>query len=108
MNVSRKQGGIKVKFDNSKILLGILICLIIIALKSPPEYPAYQPSHFPSSLDIYDGERVVSMGENKIAIVDTDISSDTYGEVIVLEYNETSGEFDLIGKDNYLEDFPNR
>jgi hypothetical protein len=97
-----------VKFDNSKILLGILICLIFIALKSPQEYPVYQSSHFPSSLDIYDGETVVSIGENRIAIIDTDFSSGTYGEVIVMEYNESSGEFDLIGKDNYLDHFPSR
>jgi hypothetical protein len=97
-----------VKFDNSKILLGILICLIIIALKSPQEYPVYQPSQFPSSLDIYDGETVVSIGENKIAVLDTYFNSDTYGEIIVMEYNDNSGEFDLIGKDNYLDDFPKR
>ncbi|WP_026906514.1 hypothetical protein [Paucisalibacillus globulus] len=91
------------KFDNSKILLGILICLIFIVLKPAPEYPTYHQPNFPSSLE--GGETVVPLGENRIAIVDTDNSSGYHGEIMIMEYNDSSSQFELIGKHNYIEDF---
>jgi hypothetical protein len=102
-----KWGSIQMKLDSSKILLGILICLIIIALKPTPDYPTYPQPSYPSSLDVFDGESVVPFGENRIAIVSTDYSSGTYGDMIVLEFDDNTGEFVMIGKYNYYEDLHN-
>lgn len=90
-------------------MIGILICLIIIALKPGPsldEVPAPAPA-FPSSLDIYHGDTVVQLAENRIAIVDTGMKSARHGDVFVLEFNEDEKTFDLIGKYNYADIFRN-
>lgn len=57
-----------------RIMVGILICLIIIALKPVPSFQSNYPD-FPSSLDINNGEAVVQLSENRIAIVKSDINS---------------------------------
>ncbi|MCG1023827.1 hypothetical protein [Sutcliffiella horikoshii] len=88
---------------NKIILIGILISLIIIAFKPVPSFHS-NPMHFPSSLEVYNGETVVQLGENKIAIVDTNITSGMRGEVIVLEFNEDEKTFDVIGRYNYVDD----
>ena len=89
--------------QNKKIMLGILICLIIIALKPVPSFQ----SDFPPSLDFPIGESVVQLGENRIAIIDTALDSGMRGEVVVLEFNETEKTFDLIGRYNYVDFFNN-
>lgn len=87
-----------------KILMtGILICLIIIAFKPAP---SFQPN-FPSSLDVLNGESVVQLGDNRIAILNTNITSGMHGEVFVLEFNEAEKTFDLIGRYNYHDFFNN-
>lgn len=88
--------------SNRKILIGILICLIIIALK-PTSYSDY--SDFPDSLDVYndEGKTVIQLAENRIAIVDTNTNSGTQGEVFVFEFDESKGSFDLISSYDYLE-----
>ncbi|WP_098744872.1 hypothetical protein [Paenibacillus sp. EZ-K15] len=87
--------------SKSSILIGILICLIIIALKPVPSFN-YNAPDFPSY-----GESVVQLAENRIAIVDTDINSGMRGEVFVLEYNENKKTFDPIGRYNYVDFFRN-
>lgn len=84
-------------------MLGILICLIVIALKPVPSFQ----SEFPSSVDVSAGESVVQLGENKIAIIDTRFNSGMRGEVFVLEFNEEKKTFDLIGRYNYNDFFSN-
>ncbi|MEK6988988.1 hypothetical protein [Paenibacillus sp. FSL K6-1566] len=82
------------------IMIGILICLIIIALKPVPQNNA---PDFPS----YVSESVVQLAENRIAIVETETNSGLSGEVIVLEFNEDRKTFDPIGRYNYLDFFKN-
>ncbi len=89
-----------------RIMVGILICLIIIAFKPVPSFQSNYPD-FPSSLDINNGETVVQLSENKIAIVKTDVNSGMHGEIFVLEFNEGKGSFDLIGRYNYEDFFSN-
>lgn len=91
-------------FDTStkKIMIGILICLIIIALKPVPSVD-YIPE---SELDIYSNEStVVQLGENRIAIIDNRFNSGMHGEVFVLEFNDAKKTFDLIGRYNYSDFF---
>jgi hypothetical protein len=90
---------------NKIILIGILISLIIIAFKPVPSFHSPDPVHFPSSFEVYNGEKVVQIGENRIAIVDTDFISGMRGEIIVLEFNEEKSSFDVIGRYNYIDDF---
>jgi hypothetical protein len=56
--------------SKTTILIGILICFIVIALKPVPSFNNNAPD-FPS----YEGESVVQLAENRIAIVDTGINS---------------------------------
>lgn len=75
------QGGDFMSDKTIKILMtGILICLIIIAFKP---VPSFQPNS-PSSIDVMNGESVVQLGDNRIAILNTNISSGMHGEVFVL------------------------
>ena len=46
------------------------------------------------------GESVVQLSENRIAIVDNNFNSGTYGEVFVLEFIEDEKTFELIGRYN--------
>ncbi|WP_164669972.1 hypothetical protein [Virgibacillus doumboii] len=87
------------------IMMGILICLAIIAFKPTPSFH----SNFPSSLDVsaHNGETVVQLAENRIAIVDTNINSGMRGEMFVLEFNEDEKTFELIGRYNYVDFFRN-
>ena len=84
------------------LYLGILICLIIIALKPVPQFSFNAPQTQSSS-----GESVVQLSENRIAIVDTNINSGMRGEVFVLEYDESKKTFNLIGRYNYVDFFRN-
>jgi hypothetical protein len=88
---------------NKILLVGILICLIIIAYKPVPSFQ----SNIPSSLDVSNGETVVQLSENRIAIIDTNLNSGMRGEVFVLEFNEDKKSFDLIGRYNYVDFFQN-
>ncbi|MGN0993328.1 MAG: hypothetical protein ACI4PE_05360 [Bacilli bacterium] len=86
------------------LMMGILICLLLIALKPVPSLQ----SDFPSSLDINNNsETVVQLAENRIAIVDTSLNSGMHGEVFVLEFNEVEKTFELIGRYNYVDFFQN-
>ncbi|GAB6930630.1 hypothetical protein JCM10914A_46130 [Paenibacillus sp. JCM 10914] len=87
--------------SKSTILIGILICLIIIALKPVPSFNNNVPD--PSFVS----ESVVQLAENRIAIVETETNSGLSGEVIVLEFNEDKKTFEPIGRYNYLDFFRN-
>jgi hypothetical protein len=89
--------------STKNIMIGILICLIVIALKPVPSFQ----SEFPSSVDVSAGESVVQLGENRIAIVDNNLNSGMRGEVFVLEFNKDKKTFDLIGRYNYVDFFHN-
>ena len=87
------------------LMTGILICLLLIALKPVPSFE----SNFPSSLNVsdYNGETVVQLAENRIAIVDTNLNSGMRGEIVVLEFNEIEKTFELMGRYNYIDVFQN-
>lgn len=95
--------------SNRNIFIGILICLIIIALKPVPSLDVNQMptnNHSHDSYEVVDeGEKVVQLGENRIAIIETKLHSHNRGDILILEFNEEKKIFEKIGKDNYLEDF---
>ncbi|WP_153722324.1 hypothetical protein [Sporosarcina cascadiensis] len=90
---------------SKNIMIGILVCLVIIALKPTPSFQ----SEFPSSLEVsdYRGEAVVQLAENRIAIVDNNTNSGMHGEVLVLEFDETSKSFKMLGRYNYISELFN-
>lgn len=85
------------------VLIGILICLIIIAFKPAPSFN-FQQQPFPS---FSTNESVVQLGENKIAIVDTNINSGMRGEILVFEFDKEKKSFNFIGNYNYADYFRN-
>ncbi|WP_106769638.1 hypothetical protein [Paenibacillus faecalis] len=87
----------------STILIGILICLIIIAFKPVPSFNNNDPDPNPSFVT----ETVIQLAENRIAIVETETNSGLSGEVIVLEFNEDQRTFVPIGRYNYRDFFLN-
>lgn len=85
----------------TNILIGILICLIIIALKP---YPQNNEPDIPSPSV---SESVIQLAENRIAIIETETNSGLSGDIIVLEFNEDRKTFEPIGRYNYLDFFKN-
>ncbi|PIC98862.1 hypothetical protein [Sporosarcina sp. P29] len=90
---------------SKNIMIGILVCLAIIALKPTPSFQ----SDFPSLLEVsdYSGETVVQLAENRIAIVDTNIDSGMRGEVLVVEFDESNKNFKVLGRYNYINELFN-
>lgn len=86
----------------STILIGILICLIIIALKPVPSSPSTY-----DTVPSFVSESVIQLAENRIAIVETETNSGLRGNIIVLEFNEDRKTFEPIGRYNYLDFFRN-
>ena len=92
--------------SNRNIFIGMLICLIFIAIKPASSFDSDFDSDFLDSFDVYnyEGETVVQLAENRIAIVDTNMNSGNQGKVLVLEFDESNETFDVIGRYDYLED----
>lgn len=86
------------------IMIGILVCLVIIAFKPVPSFNCSEPTS--ASVNI-SNETIFQIGENKIGIVKTNPNSGVNGEIFVLEFNETNKEFDLVGRYNYADFFNN-
>lgn len=91
--------------NNRNILIGILVCLIIIALKPVSSFDSDFDSDFLDSFDVYNdkGKTVVQLAENRIAIVDTNENSAYQGKVLVLEFDGRKETFDAIGRYDYFE-----
>lgn len=86
------------------IFLGILICLIIIASKPNPYF---NYSSAPSNVNVENGEQIIQLAPNRIAVVDNRISSGMRGTVLVYDFDSTSKTFKFIGKFNYVDYFNN-
>ncbi|KIL50879.1 hypothetical protein [Jeotgalibacillus campisalis] len=85
---------------SSRSLVGIFICLLIIALKPVgADESVYQEPYTQESAK----EEVVSLGDGRIAIVQTTELSGYYGEILVLEWDEERTEWVKVAKDNYQE-----
>lgn len=85
------------------VLKGILICLIIIALKPVPQMSVNQTPANDLSL----GESVVQISPNRIGIVDTRGNSGFHGNILVFDYDEKNRTFKYTGNFNYNDYFRN-
>lgn len=84
------------------VMVGILICLLIIAFKPVPEFSCNnQPQ---TSVP---GETVIQLDSNRIAIVKTNNNSGLYGDILVFDYDGQSKAFKLLGRYNYSDYFRN-
>ncbi|MFZ5642825.1 MAG: hypothetical protein ACOY46_04445 [Bacillota bacterium] len=77
------------------VLIGILICLVIIALKPVPQMSVNQPQT-PGP-----GDSVIQLAENRIAIIETNNNSGAYGTILVFDYDTKTNSFKLLGKYDY-------
>lgn len=87
---------------NKLILAGILICLIIIALK-----PNNIQVSSPSSNTVRAGEQIIQLAPNRIAVLDNNINSAMRGTIIIFDYDSNTKNFNLIGSMNYTDYFSN-
>ena len=80
---------------------GILICLAIIALSliiialNIPQLSVNIPPQVPS------GDEVIQLGSNRIALIETNSNSGLYGMILVFDYDDKNGTFNLVGKFDY-------
>lgn len=88
------------------LLVGILICLAIIAFKPTPTMVT-QPAISNPNINIDNGQQVIQLAPNRIAVVDNRVVSGTRGTILVFEYNDTKKSFDFIGDFNYSDYFSN-
>ncbi|MFX4261437.1 hypothetical protein ACOBQJ_04455 [Pelotomaculum propionicicum] len=83
------------------VLAGILICLLIIAVKPVPEF-----SFNSQPQTSVPGETVIQLDSNRIAIVETNNNSGLYGDILVFDYGQSKA-FKLLGRYNYSDYFRN-
>lgn len=83
------------------VLVGILICLLIIALKPGPQMSVNQPQ-IPGP-----GQSVIQLGPNRIAIAETQNNSGMYGDILVFDYDDQTKAFLFVGRYNYSDYFRN-
>ncbi|WP_026688352.1 hypothetical protein [Alteribacter aurantiacus] len=83
---------------SSRSLVGIFICLIIIALKPVGPDISYDQQPYPEESP---REEVVSLGDGRIAIIQTTHYSGSWGDILVLEWDEEGAEWIKVAKDNY-------
>ena len=80
---------------------GILICLAIIAFSliiialNIPQLSVNIPPQVPS------GDEVIQLGSNRIALIETNSNSGLYGMILVFDYDDKNGTFNLVGKFDY-------
>jgi hypothetical protein len=80
---------------------GILICLAIIAFSliiialNIPQLSVNIPPQVPA------GDEVIQLGSNRIAIIETNTNSGLYGMILVFDYDDKNGTFNLVGKFDY-------
>jgi hypothetical protein len=90
------------KFSNL-ILVGILICLIIIALKpNNINVSSAQPN-----ISVSTGEEIIQLAPNRIAVVDNRANSGMRGRILVFDFDSNKNSFNFIGTFNYADYFSN-
>jgi hypothetical protein len=90
------------KFSTT-ILLGILICLLIIALK-PNNVQIPSPN---ANIDISSGEEILQLAPNRIAVVDNRSNSGMRGRILVFDFDSKTKSFNFAGTFNYADYFSN-
>lgn len=88
---------------NKMILIGILICLIIIALKPS----ITQVSSPVPNISVSAGEEIIQLAPNRIAVVNNDINSGMRGTILIFDYDSNTNKFNYRGSMNYADYFMN-
>jgi hypothetical protein len=88
---------------NKVILVGILICLIFITLK-PSGIQVSSPN---PNINVNNGEEIIQLAPNRIAVVDNSINSGMWGTILIFDYDNNSKKFNFIGSMNYADYFRN-
>jgi hypothetical protein len=90
----------------SKLMLaGILVCLIIIAVK-PNKIQVSSPNpniNFSAGA----GEQILQLAPNRIAVVDNNINSGMRGTILIFDYDSNAKSFSYKGSMNYVDYFRN-
>lgn len=87
----------------NKILLGILICLVVIAFKPYPsfDFPSFKIPEFPEELDVrkLGNSNVIQLDKNRFAIIGQDENS--YTKILVVEYDDVTQKINRISKSSF-------
>ena len=87
------------------ILVGILICLIIIALRpNNVQVPSPNPN---INVSTGAGEEIIQLAPNRIAVVDNNINSGMRGTILIFDYDSNTKNFNYKGSMNYADYFRN-
>lgn len=88
------------------VLIGILICLFLIALKPAPQLSVNsQPTS--QTISTYNGPQVIQLAPDRIALVETNDTSGLYGTILVFDYDHETKKFNYLGSYNYADYFNN-
>ena len=85
------------------ILVGIFICLLIIALKHNSSVQV-SPN---ANIDISSGEEIIQLAPNRIAVVDNSNNSGMRGTILVFDFDSNTKSFNFVGAFNYADYFRN-
>lgn len=85
------------------ILVGVFICLLLIALK-PNGSVQVSPN---PNIDISSGEEIIQLAPNRIAVVDNRNNSGMRGTILVFDYDNNTKSFNFVGTFNYADYFRN-
>lgn len=85
------------------ILVGIFICLLIIALR-PNSNVQVSPN---PSINIGSGEEIIQLATNRIAVVDNRNNSGMRGTILVFDFDNNTKSFNFAGTFNYADYFSN-
>ena len=85
------------------ILVGIFICLLIIALK-PNSSVQVSPN---ANIDISSGEEIIQLAPNRIAVVVNSNVSGMKGTILVFDFDSNTKSFNYVGTFNYADYFRN-
>ena len=85
------------------ILVGIFICLLIIALKHNSSVQV-SPN---ANTTISSGDEIIQLAPNRIAVVTNRFSSGMGGTILVFDFDSDTKSFNFVGTFNYADYFRN-
>jgi hypothetical protein len=85
------------------VLVGILICLLIMASNSGKTQEPLSNQR----IDLSSGEEIIQLAPNRIAVVDNRSNSGLRGTVLIFDYDSSTKKFNYAGSMNYADYFRN-
>lgn len=89
------------------VLVGILICLMIIAVNSRKEIYV-SPANNYNDVNVDNAQQFIQIAPNRIGIVDTGIHTGYKGQLIIFDFDPTTKTFSYVEtlKASYILDHP--